>query len=127
MNPLPAIHLTDMRKARITFVERSDLAALSQLARNYVYFHLQGTPHDAEQDSRISQHLGITSVELAKCLPWIPGSSSIFLHSFEGFTPVLLAELKALPTDRELLLVNDSERSAASLNSQRDRTAPMTP
>ncbi len=51
--------------------------------------------------------LGITTVELGKCLLRIPGNSIIVLCCSGGFSTALRLEISTLHTGRELFLLED--------------------
>ena len=57
----------------------------------------------AEGGERLpGDHHGLTLKTLAEIIPWIPGGSSVFLVSEEGFSQALVERLERFNTTREI-------------------------
>ena len=97
------------------FVERKQLAELYKSEPNHVMFRLQGPQLAKERGEQSPQHLGITLQELEKCIPWVPGNSTVFICSPDGFSPSLLNQLRGLHTQRELFLVESLPNDLRSI------------
>jgi len=111
MTPLPRLQVFDSRRPRLHPVRQQDLAGLYKREPHHVFFRMQTIAGDIGENDPKRDHLGITTVELGKCLPWIPGNSIIVLCCSGGFSPFLRLELSSLHTDRELFLVDNDAPS----------------
>lgn len=87
------------------FVDRKQLAQLYKSEPNHVTFRLQEPQAVKERDEQSPQHLGITFQDLEKCIPWIPGNSTVVICNPDGFSPSVLKQLRGLHTRRELFLL----------------------
>jgi hypothetical protein len=124
MTALPNLQIGDSRRPSLHPVRHEDLATLYKREPHHVFFRMQTPAGDIGNNDPVRDHLGITTVELAKCLPWIPGNSIIVLCCSEGFSPLLRLELSSLHTDRELFLVDNDAPSLGIFHEQADRVVP---
>jgi hypothetical protein len=92
---------------RFHFVTRREFASLAKSTHDQVLFQIQSSQLIPKHAKSSLQVVGITVEELEKCIAWIPGDSSIFVSSTDGFSPSLLRKLKRLRTRRELFLIRE--------------------
>jgi hypothetical protein len=109
MTAIATTQLSEARSHSMYFVAREELPELFKRTQHHVYFHMQNVLEGPIHDDLMAHHKGITVAELAKCLPWIPLNSAIFLYSSAGFSSIILAALAALQTTRELFLVREGD------------------
>ena len=107
MTALPSLSNIDLRKPHLHPVRHADLKQLYKRERHHLFFQMQTLADDLGESNSRKDHLGITTVELGKCLPWIPSDSTIVLYCSGGFSPMLRLQLSSLHTDRSLFLVDD--------------------
>jgi len=100
---------------RLHFVTRREFASLANSTHDQVLFQLQSSQLIQKHAKSSLQGVGITVEELEKCIAWIPGGSSIFVSSTDGFSPSLLRKLKRLQTGRELFLIRELPENLGSI------------
>jgi hypothetical protein len=100
---------------RLHFVTRREFASLAKSTHDQVLFQLQSSQLKQKHAKSSLQGIGITVEELAKCIAWIPGDSSIFVSSTDGFSPSLLRKLKRLRTRRDLFLIRELPENLGSI------------
>jgi hypothetical protein len=96
-----------LESPRLHFVTRREFASLAKSTHDQVLFQLESSQLIQKHAKSSLQGVGITVEELEKCIAWIPGDSSIFVSSPDGFSPSLLRKLKRLRTRRELFLIRE--------------------
>lgn len=112
------------RSPRLHFLSAGHGVGPYLLEPQHVLFHLQvnGATKRASRDA--PKALGVSLVELERCLPWIPRGSKIFISSAEGFSPTVIDRIKRINTARDLYLI-DSQHGSNVLGQQEMRkTAP---
>lgn len=100
---------------RLHFVTRREFSSLSTSTHDQVHFQLQSSQSTRNHSNGSHWTIGISVEELQKCIAWIPGDSSIFVSSPDGFSPALLRKLKRLRTKRELFLIREPFDNLGSL------------
>ncbi len=100
---------------RLHFVTRREFASLAKSTHDQVLFQLQSSQLIQKHAKSSLRGVGITVEELEKCIAWIPGDSSIFVSSPDGFSPSLLRKLKRLRTRRELFLIRELPENSGSI------------
>lgn len=114
MTVLPILETANPRRLHIHLVRQEDLAALYQRQLHHVFLRIQAIANDVGESNPATDHLGITVVEVAKCLPWIPANSIVVLACFGGWSPLLRLKLTNLHSDRELFLLDDAPAFSSS-------------
>ena len=100
---------------RLHFVTRREFSSLSKSTHDQVHFQLQSSQSTRKLSNSSHWTIGISVEELEKCIAWIPGDSSIFVSSPDGFSPSLLRKLKRLRTRRELFLITELPENLGSI------------
>ena len=100
---------------RLHFVTRREFSSLSKSTHDQVHFQLESSQSIRNHSNSSHWTIGISVEELEKCIAWIPGDSSIFVSSPDGFSPSLLRKLKRLRTRRELFLIRELSDNLGSI------------